>query len=61
MSPTVVGTFVGVLVSAFCSLVGAVIARGLGGDYATSAILVHAAAGIVLLVNILARMEARSS
>jgi hypothetical protein len=60
MSPTVVGTLVGILVSAFCSLVGVVIARVLGGDYTTLAILVHAAAAIVLLVNILARMEARS-
>ena len=59
MSPTVVGTLSGIGVSAFCSLAGVVIARALGGDYATAALLIHAAAAMVLLMNILVRQEAR--
>lgn len=59
MSRHVTGALIGVLVSVFCSLMGVVIARTLGGDIAISATLVHAAATVVLLVNVLIRIEAR--
>lgn len=60
MSRYATATLVGVLVSACCSLSGVLVARAFGGDITTAATLVHAAAAVVLLVNILARMEARA-
>ena len=59
MSRLVTGTLLGVVVSAFCSLLGVVLARSMGGDVVMSATLVHAAATVVLLVNILLRVQVR--
>ena len=61
MSSKFLGPITGVGVSVVCSGLGAVVASTLGGDIATSATLVHAAAAVVLLVTILSRIENQQS
>jgi len=60
MSSSMVGPMVGIGVSVVCSLLGVLVSSTLGGDVATSATLVHAAAAVVLLVTILSRLEERA-
>lgn len=60
MAEKIIPPAVGIVISIILSGLGVAVARLIEGDVMISMIAMHAAAGIVLLVMILARLEANS-